>query len=148
MLFHKDIDFIARHYRKGLFAIEPALYRIKGVRKKILTLPKIVAISSFIIAIGATAAILIRNSYNHKEKETEVPVIEKKSPMSVSHVLDFNDVPLTTVIQHINLIYGVEVDNLPKNADELYVTLHYEGTALDLVETLNEILETNMKIRE
>lgn len=148
MLFHKDIDFIARHYRKGLFAIEPALYRIKGVRKKILTLPKIVAISSFIIAIGATAAILIRNSYNHKERETEVPVIEKKSPMSVSHVLDFNDVPLTTVVQHINLIYGVEVDNLPKNADELYVTLHYEGTALDLVETLNEILETNMKIRE
>ena len=148
MLFHKDIDFIAKHYRKGLFAIEPALYRIKGVRKKILTLPKIVAISSFIIAIGATAAILIRNSYNHKERETEVPVIEKKSPVSVSHVLDFNDVPLTTVVQHITFIYGVEVDNLPKNADELFVTLHYEGTALDLVETLNEILETNMKIRE
>lgn len=148
MFFHKDIDFIARHYRKGLFAIEPALYRIKGVRKKIFTLPKIVAISSFIIAIGATAAILIRNSYNHKERETEAPVIEKKSPMSVSHVLDFNDVPLTTVVQHIKLIYGVEVDNLPKNADELFVTLHYEGMALDLVETLNEILETNMKIRE
>lgn len=148
MSFDKDIDFIAKYYKKGLFTIEPALYRIKGFRKKIWTLPKIAAISSFIIAIGTTAAILITNSYHHKETRVEIPVIEKTSPMLVSHVIDFDDAPLTVVVEQINLIYGVEVENIPINADELYVSLHYEGTALDLVETLNEILGTNMRIIE
>lgn len=148
MSFHKNIDFIAKHYRKGLFAIEPALCRIKGVRKKIWTLPKIAAVSSFVIAIGATAAILITGYYNPKETGEEVPVMEKISPMSVSHIIDFDDVPLTTVVEQINLIYGVEVENIPVNADEVFVTIHYEGTASDLIETLNEILETHMKIME
>lgn len=148
MNFDKDIDFIARHFRKGLFAIEPTLYRIKGIRKKPLTIPKIAAISSIVVAIGATAAILISNSYYQKEIETEVPVIEKVSSMSVTHIIDFDDVPLTAVVEQINLVYDVEVDNIPVNADELYVSLHYEGNAMDLVETLNEILGTNMKIKE
>ena len=148
MSFQKDIDFVAKRYKEGLFRIEPALFRIKGFKKKIPTLPKIAAISSIVIAIGATAAILITNSYSRKEIPSEVPVIEKASPMLVSHVIDFDDAPLTIVVDQINLIYGVEVDNVPINADELYVSIHYEGTAADLVETLNEILGINMKIIE
>ena len=148
MPFHKDIEFLAKHYRKGLFTIEPALQRIKGFRKKFWTIPKVAAVSSVLIAIGATAAILITRSYNLEEIETEVPVIEKVSPAFVSRVIDFDDVPLTIVVQQINVVYGVEVDNIPINADELYVSLHYEGTALDLIDTLNEILDTHMKIIE
>lgn len=148
MSFKKDVEFVARFYKSGLFTIEPTLYRIKGFRKKIWTLQKLAAISSIVIAIGATAAILITNSYNSKEIGTEAPGIEKTSPILVSRVIDFDDAPLTAVVEQINLIYGVEVHNIPTNADELYISLHYEGTALDLVETLNEILGTNMKIIE
>lgn len=148
MLFHKNIDFVVKHYKKGLFSIEPALYRIKGFKKKIWTLPKVAAISSLIIAIGATAAILITHSLNQKEIGTQVPVIEKISPAFVSHIIDFDDAPLLAVVEQINLIYSVEIENIPENAEEIYVSLHYEGTALDLIETLNEILGTNMKIKE
>lgn len=148
MSFQKDIEFIAKHYKKGLFSIEPALYRIKGFKKKIWTFPKVAAISSVVIAIGATAAILITNSYNQKGIGTEIPVIEKSSQELVSHIIDFDDVPLTTVVEQINIIYKVEVDNMPVNAEEIYVSIHYEGTAIDLIETLNEILGTNLKIKE
>lgn len=148
MSINKDIDFVAKHYKKGLFNIETALYKIKGLRKNNRTLPKVAAISSIVVAIGATAAILITNSYNSKEIESNVPVIEKESPMLVSHVIDFDDAPLSVVVEQINLIYGVNIENIPKDADELYVSIHYEGTALDLVETLNEILGTNLKIIE
>lgn len=147
-MLQKEIEFIARHYRKGLFTIEPALYRIKGFRKKFWTFPKIAAVSSIVITIGATAAILITNSYNSSEIETEAPIIENISPALVSHVIDFDDVPLTTVVEQINLVYGVEVENIPINADEIYISLHYEGTASDLIETINEIVGTQMRIKQ
>lgn len=148
MPFHKDIDFVAKYYRKGLFNIEPALHRIKDFRKKKRILPKIAAISSIVITIGAAAAILITNSYQTKGIREEVPVIEKTAPLSVSHVIDFDDAPLLTVVDQIKLIYGVDVENIPVNAEELYISIHYEGTAMDLIETLNEILGIDMRIIE
>ena len=148
MSIDKNIDFIAKHYRKGLFSIEPTLIKLRGIRKKLWTFPKIVAISSIIIAIGATAAILITNSYNSQDIETKAPVIEKTSPALVSRVIDFDDTPLPVVVDKINTVYDVEVINLPDNADEYYLSLHYEGNAKELVETINEILGTEMKIKE
>lgn len=148
MSFHKEINFVAKYYRKGLFKIEPALYRIKGIRKNFWTFSKVAAVSSIVIAIGATAAIIITNSYNPQKVETEVPVIDNTSPLLISHIIDFDDAPLSAVVEQINLTYGVEIENIPVNAEELYISLHYEGTALDLVETLNEILGTHMKIKE
>ena len=148
MWVQKEVEFIAGHYKEGLFAAEPALYRIKGFKKRFLTVPKIAAISSFVIAIGAMAAILITKPYDHKETGTGIPAIEKVSPVSVSRVIDFDDVPLTAVVEQIRLIYNVDVTDMPQDADELYVTIHYEGTVSDLIETLNEILGTNMRIKE
>lgn len=148
MSIDKDIDFIAKHYRKGLFSVEPALFKVRGIRKRIWTFPKIAAVSSIIIAVGATAAILITNSYYSQDNETQVPVIEKASPALVSRVIDFDNTPLPMVIDRINKVYDVEVINLPANADEYYLSLHYEGNAKELVETINEILGTEMKIKE
>ena len=104
MSIDKDIDFIAKHYRKGLFSVEPALIKVRGIRRVIWTFPKIAAVSSIIIAIGATAAILITNSYNSQDIETKAPVIEKTSPALVSRVIDFDDTPLPVVVDKINTV--------------------------------------------
>ena len=148
MSIDKDIDFIAKHYRKGLFSVESALIKVRGIRKKIWTFPKIAAVSSIIIAIGATAAILITNSYNSHDVETKGNIIEKTSPALVSRIIDFDDTPLPIVVEKINKVYDVDVINLPVNADDYYLSLHYEGNAKELVETINEILGTEMKIKE
>ena len=148
MSIDKDIDFIAKHYRKGLFSVELALIKVRGIRKKVWTLPKIAAVSSIIIAIGATAALLITNSYFSQDVETKDNIIEKTSPALVSRIIDFDDTPLPIVVEKINKVYDVEVINLPVNADNYYLSLHYEGNAKELVETINEILGTEMKIKE
>lgn len=38
--------------------------------------------------------------------------------------------------------------NIPDNADSFKLTLHYEGNADDLVETINDILGTEIAIKE
>ncbi len=36
--------------------------------------------------------------------------------------------------------------NIPENADDYMLSLHYEGNALDLIDTINVILGTSMEI--
>ena len=67
----KEITFIAKHYKKGLFSVDPALKRIKKIKQGWWTLPKVAAASFLIVVLGATAAILIRNSYSYKESPLE-----------------------------------------------------------------------------
>ena len=52
------------------------------------------------------------------------------------------------VVDRIREVYGVEVVNLPDNADNYRLSLHYEGNPMELVETINDILDINMTIKE
>ncbi|PWB06006.1 hypothetical protein C5O24_10620, partial [Paramuribaculum intestinale] len=63
-------------------------------------------------------------------------------------IIDFENTPLPTVISKIKEVYGVEVINVPENAGEYRLSLHYEGNAVDLVATINDILETQMSVKE
>ena len=145
----KEITFIAKHYKKGLFSVDPALKRIKKIKQGWWTLPKVAAASFLIVVLGATAAILIRNSYSYKESSISQPEsTEIISPALISRVIDFEDTPPPTVIEQINLMYDVEVINIPADANDYYLSLHYEGNAYDLIETINEILGTDMKVKE
>ena len=142
--------FIARHYRKGLFAVEPALRKVKNLKKRFWNFPKIAVACAILVVIGATAAIIVNNSYHSSPvEESAVPVsTETVKPALISRVIDFDDVPLPVVVERINLVYGVEVTDLPDNAGDLYLSLHYEGNALELIDTINEILDTRMRIKE
>lgn len=146
---NKDIRFIARHYRRGLFAIEPALRRIKGKKTLWWNRTRIAAACTIAAILTATAAVFIHNGYisgiRPELQETEntgTPAAE------IVRVIDFEEAPLSEVVAKIREVYGVEVTDLPSDPDQYTLSLHYEGSALDLVETINDILDTDMKVRE
>lgn len=146
---NKDIQYIAKHYRKGLFATETALRRIKSTGRRWWTPAKIAAASVAIVVMGATAAVLIHNSSISEPPAPTEQVQPSVSPsVAVVRVIDFEETPLTVVVAEIKKVYGVEVTDLPENAAEYKLSLHYEGSAADLVDTINAILDTDMKIKE
>ncbi|MDE7351213.1 MAG: hypothetical protein K2N25_09105 [Muribaculaceae bacterium] len=145
----KNFKFIARHYRKGMFAVEPALRRIKGSRQSWWTRTRIAAACSIAAILTATAAIFVHHEY----ASNNVPAIEETGQTAIPaaeivRIIDFEAAPLTEVVAKIRQVYGVEVTGLPANPDQYTLSLHYEGSALDLVETINDILDTDMKVTE
>ncbi|MDE5871490.1 MAG: hypothetical protein K2H22_06095 [Muribaculaceae bacterium] len=145
----KDLRFIARHYRKGRFAVGPALKRVKGRKGVWWTRTRIAAACVVAAIFTATAAVFVyRNNFSEtgpSEPETERKAIQAAE---IVGIIDFEEAPLTKVVAKIREVYGVEVSGLPADPDRYVLSLHYEGSALDLVETINEILDTDMKVSE
>lgn len=146
---NKEIKFIARHYRKGLFEVEPALRRIHPTIRRWWTPARIAAVSAIVVVMSATAAIIVRNTYFKDEitpqqqvKTTEAPVV------AIIRVIDFEETPLPLVVEKIKETYGVEVIGVPENAEDYKLSLHYEGSAADLLDTINDILETEMQVKK
>lgn len=145
---NKEIDFIASKYRKNIFDTKAALRRIKPVKGFRSYITKVAAASIVFAVVGATASILfftdLFNSVPEQPENTatELPI----SPERIVKVIDFEDAPLPLVIEKIREIYGVEVTDLPHDAETYRLSLHYEGTAIDLVETINDILDLNMRV--
>ena len=146
----KDIRFIARHYRKGLFAVEPALRRIKGTKGVWWTRTRIAAACTAAAILTATAAVFVHNGYFTSSGPNNVQDTEQAALPAAEtvRVIDFEEAPLTQVVAKIREIYGVEVTDLPADPDQYTLSLHYEGSAIDLVETINDILDTHMKVTE
>ena len=146
---NSEIKFITRHYRKGLFAVEPALRRIKGTGPVWWTRTRIAAACTVAAVVTATAAVFVHNSYfkesNRNVQDTEMSAIPAAK---VVRVIDFEEAPLTDVVAKIKEVYGVEVTGLPADPDQYTLSLHYEGSAIDLVETINDILDTDMTVNE
>ena len=143
----KEAGFIARHYKRGLFVVDKALKKIKPDSYKWWTIPKIAAASAFIVVLSATAAVLLKETYYSDKEEPEIIKEEIQiQPEMVSKIIDFDDAPLPVVIDRMRMVYGVEITNIPTNADEYHVTLHYEGNAIDLIDTINEIHGIKLEI--
>ncbi len=144
----KEIDFIAKRYRSGLFSEDRGWNRLNvhtGVRWRRF---KIAAAITSVILISATAALIYQQYTLKSERETVEEQFIQVTPTNVIKVIDFENASLPEVISRIKEVYGVDVINLPENADTFYLSLHYEGNVLTLVDTINEILETQMTVRE
>ena len=51
-------------------------------------------------------------------------------------------------MEKIESVYDVNVVNLPDSTSEYTLSLHYEGTPSDLINTINDILGTRMEVVE
>lgn len=144
----QEIRYIARRYKPGKFNADKG-WRKLGIatsfRQRRLRLAAAVA---GVVVLSATAAIFYRQ-YNAAEPSAiSAPQQETLAPALIVRVIDFEDTPLPIVVERINEVYGVEVMNLPENADEYTLSLHYEGNAADLVDTINDILSTQMYVSQ
>lgn len=146
---NKELKFIACHYRKGLFAVEPALRRIKGAKSVWWSRTRIAAACTVAAILTATAAVFVHNGYISRNESSSIEA--EQTSVATAHtvrVIDFEEAPLTHVVEKIREVYGVEVTGLPADPDQYTLSLHYEGTAIDLVETINDILDTEMTVTE
>lgn len=141
----KEISFIAERYRKGKFSVEKGWNRLGIAPSYKMKRMRVAAAVASAVVLSAAAAIVWQN-YHLSGIEPAVPVEEVAAPEKVVKVIDFEDASLPMVISKIKDLYGVEVVNIPENAGQYKLSLHYEGNAEDLVNTINEILETQMKI--
>lgn len=143
---NKEIDFIARHYRKGRFDTAVAWSRlgIGAARRRRL---RIAAAIAGLVILSASAGLLIRE-YNTVTQTQQTQEIHVESPMQTVRVIDFDNAPLEKVIETIESVYGVRVIGVPDAAENYSLSLHYEGTPADLIAAINEILGTSMEVVE
>ncbi len=154
---NNNIDFVARHYRTGGFNVKSALTSM-GLRRMWRWSPaRIAAVAGLALVMSATAAVMIHQVYFSSRLEP-VPVSESdvapktRTPsqpvLSEVRTIDFEDAPLSSVVAEIKAVYGVEVAGMPDNADSYRLTLHFEGNIQELVDCVNDILGTDMYIKE
>ncbi|MDE7388330.1 MAG: hypothetical protein K2M97_03645 [Muribaculaceae bacterium] len=143
-----EIGFIASRYRKGHFNVEKALRRVRPQRRLWWTPARIAAASAVVVAMSACAAVMIRQAYFSSEPSATVEQPTAAKPALTVRAVDFDNAPLSAVVEEIRNVYGVEVAGLPENPDDYRLSLHYEGTAADLVENINDIFGINMIIVE
>lgn len=141
----KEISFIAERYIKGKFSVEKGWKRLGISTSYRFKRMRVAAVVASAIVLSAAAAIVWHN-YSLPENGAVEPLKEVKAPEKEVKVIDFEDTTLPVVIRKIKDVYGVEVTNIPENAAQYKLSLHYEGNAEDLVNTINEILEIQMTI--
>ncbi len=108
---------------------------------------RIVAAIAAMVILSGTAAIIYRNNRAEDVPEQSVPVRTVGSLDEVK-VIDFEDASLTDVVAKIESTYDVKVGGLPESPEEYRLSLHYEGTPVDLIATINDILGTQMTVTE
>lgn len=162
--FQRETDFVSRHYREGAF--RPTL-RFGTSLRGFMT-PKRWA-AAILIAVTLTAGAMICYRILRTEPAPQpvpverpvpapapvaepepVPEPEKPEPVpeaepEVVSRIEFDDTPVSVVARKVEEVYGVRLGNLP--ADDPAVTISYEGNAADLVETLNELLGSEIVIK-
>ncbi|MBD5349179.1 MAG: DUF4974 domain-containing protein [Bacteroides sp.] len=143
----KNLEFIVRHYKEGCFNSKKTLRTILPVSpyKKYL----VAASVSIIVLISVYAAgyyIQFRNETPpHRAAEPQVvtPIQNVET-----EIFDFENASLEYIISQIEAVYNVKITNLPENIESYTLTIYYEGTPEDLIEMINEILNTEMKVEE
>ncbi len=143
----EDILYIARRYRKGKFSADRGWRRLGIAPSFRLRRLRVAASLGGLIILSATAAIIYRQ-YSAPDELPAVVQPANSAGAAEVKVIDFENTPLTEVVAKIREVYGVEIDGLPDDAAECRLSLHYEGTAADLVDTINEILDTHITVKE
>lgn len=144
---NKEIKFIADRYKKGRFSTDKA-WNSLGIRPfSIWRKYRVAAAVSAAVVLTASAAIIYKASTAPSISSGTEVTAPIEADKDVVKAIDFENTPLTVVVEKINETYNVKVTGLPESPEEYRLSLHYEGTASDLVETINEILGTELTVK-
>ena len=140
--FLNSVNFVARHYRSGAFGRRSFF----GTPERWAWRRRAVAASVAGVVLAATACYFtfVRESVP-QPSVPEAAVTAAPVQQGASLHIEFEKAPLSEVVAEIERVYGVEIGNMPSENYEL--TLSYDGTADDLVETINELLGTSLTVK-
>lgn len=144
---NKDIDFVAQHYRQGRFDTGTGWRRLGIAVTPRRHMVRVAAAIAATVILSATAVVLYRG-YSAENVEPSTVQTAAVSPLAEVRVIDFENAPLTEVVDRIEAVYGVRIENLPDNTGDYVLSLHYEGTPADLIAVINDILGTEMTVVE
>lgn len=148
--FDESVSFVASRWRKDAFSVERAMDRLGLEKKRSILWRRVAAAAAGVVVLGASAALYfaLNEPPAHRVEEPVVNEIAtpEVSPLERNDRIEFTDAPLAEVAKEIERTYGVKVGNLPTG--EYRLTLSYEGTATDLVATINELLDTDFTVSE
>lgn len=143
-----DIKFVARHYRQGAFSTSAGWRKLGITASTWWSKSKIAAAIAGVVVLGATASIIINRHFITGTSASNEITTSTPATTHIVKAIDFVDTPLPAVVEEINRVYDVNVTNLPDEASSYRLTLHYQGNATDLINTINDILDTDMQIEE
>lgn len=159
--FDEEVEFVAKHYRKNAFQ-RAAGFVVRDVlpRKEGFVVPDVlrrrraakrwIAAASCAVVLSASAYFISQVAFKPvaKPEPSRVETVSVKTvaaePEEVRRI-EFNDAPLSTVAAEVERVYGVELDNITD--PDVRISISYEGTASDFVETVNELLGTHITIK-
>ena len=144
---NKDIDFIARRYRKGRFRADAGWRRFGITPLSIWKRYRVAVAVAATVVLSATAA-LIYHEYQTVDIPQQSVEIRSVCPLAEIKVIDFENASLSDVVKKIEEVYNVKVENLPGNDKVYRLSVHYEGTPTDLIGVINDILNTQMTVTE
>lgn len=143
----EEIDFIARRYKEGKFVSEQGWRRLGIARRSSLVRYRAAAAIGVLVVLSAAAAFVFKEYKINGAGEKPEPT-ENVCRLREVKVIDFECAHLSEVIEEIESVYGVNVENIPTSPENYELSLHYEGTASELIAIINDILGTEMTVTE
>lgn len=141
----ESIRFVTRHYQDDTLMPREGWQRF-SISHHISSLRRNVAAACIgAVVFAAAASIYYFNSRPDIPAAVEnVNVQPTETATASEQRIEFHDAPLKKVVAEIERVYGVTVDNVP--SEEISLTISYEGTAQDVVETINDLLNLNLTV--
>lgn len=142
--FEESLAFVVRFYRRDAF--RPNMLFVAPNRWRRLA----VAASAALGIVVASACVYLLTTHSPVSETVEETTATTaatyvEATNTVSRRIKFDDAPLTLVVDEIETVYGVKVSHVA-DSDTTRLTLSYEGNAADLLNTINELLGTDLKL--
>lgn len=143
----ENLNFVAKHYRTGKFNADKGWKRL-GIARKFWNWKMIsAAAAAGVVVVSATAFAVYENYFIDTTPQQEITT-NTAAPAYLVKAIDYENTPLPRVIESIENTYEVRISNIPQDAERYNLSLHYEGNAFDLIETINDILDINLMVED
>ncbi len=145
----ESLQFVVSHYRHDAFNASRD-WRALGLDRRPWLLRHAAAVAMWGVALAACAAVAVWMLSPAPAPAPAAPVpAEKAIPAAPashneSRRIEFTDASFSEVAQAVEKVYGVRLADLPDSSER--ISLCYEGSAADLVETLNSLFGCHLRI--
>ncbi len=144
----ENIQFVAQHFIEGTLLPYKGWQRFKLLHHISTYRRNIAAAGIAAVVLAASASIYYFTIHDGgATSESVTAKVDSNSTITKeakTAKIQFNNAPLTDVVAEIERVYDVKITNLPE--EEILITISYEGTASDLIETINELFNIKLTI--